>query len=70
VKNGTIEKLFYKHFESWKQLIAKRSHFLHKNSSIRGEEHESYLKKQDAYEKQRLGKILMQSREGLPGAAE
>ncbi len=70
VKDGTVEKLFYKHFESWKQLIAKRSDFLNKNSGIRSEEHESYLKKQDAYAKQRLGKILMQSREGLPGIVE
>jgi len=70
VKNGTVEKLFYKHFESWKQLIAKRSHFLNRNSDIRTGEQESYLKKQDAYEKQRIGGLLMQSRNGLPAAAE
>jgi polar amino acid transport system substrate-binding protein len=70
VKNGTVEKLFYKHFESWKQLIAKRSHFLNRNSDIRTGEQESYLKKQDAYEKQRIGGLLMQSRDGLPAAAE
>ncbi len=70
VKDGTVEKLFYKHFESWKQLIAKRSRFFNRNSGIRSNELESYLKKQDAYEKQRIGGMLMQSREGLPAAAE
>ena len=70
VKDGTVEKLFYKHFESWKQLIAKRSRFFNNNSGIRGNEQESYLKKQDAYERQRIGGLLMQSREGLPDSAE
>jgi len=69
VKDGTVEKLFYKHFESWKKLIAKRSRFLHHDSGIRSTEQQSYLKKQDAYEKQRIGGLLMQSREGLPSAA-
>jgi len=70
VKDGTVEKLFYKHFESWKQLIAKRSHFLNKNSDIRTDEQQGYLKKQDAYERQRIGGLLMRNREGLPAAAE
>ena len=70
VKNGTVEKLVYKHFDSWKELIAKRSRFLSKESAIRSEEQQSYLQEQDAYEKQRIGGLLMQSREGLPPAAE
>jgi len=69
IKDGTVEKLFYKHFESWKKLIAKRSRFLHHDSGIRSNEQQSYLTKQDAYEKQRIGGLLMQSREGLPAAA-
>jgi len=70
VKDGTVEKLFYTHFASWKKLIAKRSRYYNKDSGIRSEEQEKYLKDQDAYEKERLGKILMDSREGLPAAAE
>lgn len=70
VKDGTVEKLFYKHFESWKELIAKRSRYFHKDSSIRGQEHEDYLKTQDEYEKQRIGSLLSGSREGLPLSAE
>lgn len=70
VKNGTVEKLFFKHLESWKTLIAKRSRFFNRNSGIRSNEQQSYLKKQDEYEKQRIGNLLMQSRNGLPAAAE
>jgi polar amino acid transport system substrate-binding protein len=70
VKDGTVEKLFYEHFESWKKLIAKRSRYFHRDSSIRGSEQQDYLKAQDAYEKERLGSLLMDSREGLPAAAE
>jgi polar amino acid transport system substrate-binding protein len=70
VKDGTVEKLFYKHFDSWKTLIAKRSHFLNQNSGIRSQEQVQYLKDQDAYEKQRIGSLLLQSRNGLPAAAE
>lgn len=70
VKNGTVEKLVYKHFNSWKELIARRSHFLSNESGIRSEEQQQYLKKQDAYEKQRIGGLLMESREGLPAAVE
>jgi polar amino acid transport system substrate-binding protein len=70
VKDGTVEKLFYKHFEDWKTLIAKRSRFFHKDSNIRSEEHTDYLKAQDEYEKERIGSLLMGNREGLPAAAE
>ncbi len=70
VKDGTVEKLFYEHFENWKKLIAKRSRYFHRDSNIRGSEHKDYLKAQDAYEKERLGSLLMDSREGLPAAAE
>ena len=70
VKNGTVEKLVYKHFDEWKALIARRSRFLSHESGIRSEEQQRYLKKQDAYEKQRIGGLLMESREGLPAAAE
>ena len=70
VKDGTVEKLFYEHFESWKKLIEKRSRYFHRDSSIRGSEHQDYLKAQDAYEKEKLGRLLMDSREGLPAAAE
>jgi polar amino acid transport system substrate-binding protein len=70
VKDGTVEKLFYKHFNSWKELIAKRSRFFNKNTAIRSDEHDAYLKDQDAYEKERIGSLLMGSREGLPPAAE
>lgn len=70
VKNGTVEKLFYEHFESWKTLIAKRSRYFNKDSNIRGQEQDEYLRAQDAYEKERIGGLLMGSREGLPAAAE
>ena len=70
IKDGTVEQLFYTHFESWKKLIAKRSRYYNKDSGIRNEEHGRYLKEQDAYEKERLGSILMDSREGLPAAVE
>lgn len=70
VKDGTVEKLFYKHFESWKKLIAKRSRFLNHNSGIRTQEQEQYMKDQDAYATQRIGSLLVQSRDGLPPAAE
>lgn len=70
VKDGTVEKLFYKHFEDWKALIAKRSRFFYKDSDIRGQEHQDYLKAQDEYAKERIGGLLMGSREGLPPAAE
>jgi len=70
VKDGTVERLFYKHFESWKKLIAKRSKYFHRDSSIRGSEQETYLKDQDAYEKEKIGNLLMGSREGLPLSAE
>lgn len=70
VKDGTVEKLFYKHFEDWKTLIAQRSHFLNRNSTLRGESHEQYLKQQDAYERQQIGRLLLGSREGLPAEIE
>lgn len=70
VKDGTVETLFYKHFESWKKLIAKRSRFLNHNSGIRTQEQEQYMKDQDAYAAQRIGSLLVQSRDGLPPAAE
>ena len=70
VKDGTVEKLFYKHFEDWKTLLAKRSRFFHKDSNIRSQEHTDYLKAQDEYEKERIGSLLMGNREGLPAAAE
>lgn len=70
INDGSVEKLFYKHFESWKTLIAKRSRYYKKDSGVRSEAQEAYLKEQDAYEKERLGNILMGSREGLPAAAE
>ncbi len=66
VKDGTIEKLFYKHFNDWKKLMAKRSRFFHKDSALRADEHTEYLKKQDSYEKERIGSLLLGSREGLP----
>ncbi len=70
VKDGTVEKLFYKHFEDWKTLIEKRSRFYNRDSNIRSQEHDEYLKTQDAYEKEKIGSLLMGSREGLPAAAE
>jgi len=70
INDGSVEKLFYKHFESWKTLIAKRSRYYKKDSGSRSEAQETYLKEQDAYEKERLGSILMENREGLPAAAE
>lgn len=70
VKNGTVEKLFYEHFESWKALIAKRSRYFHKDSTIRSQEQDDYFKAQDVYEKERIGDLLMGGREGLPAAAE
>ena len=70
VKDGTVEKLFYKHYDAWKTLIAKRSHFLNRNSGIRSQEHVQYLKDQDAYAKQRISSLLKQNRDGLPAAAE
>ncbi len=70
VKDGTVEKLFYKHFEDWKILIEKRSRFFNKDSNLRGQEHGEYLKAQDAYEKEKIGSLLMGSREGLPASAE
>ncbi len=70
VKDGTVEKLFYEHFESWKKLIAKRSRYFHRDSGIRDSEQQDYLKTQDAYEKEKLGRLLTDNREGLPAAAE
>ncbi|HID69883.1 MAG TPA: transporter substrate-binding domain-containing protein [Desulfobacterales bacterium] len=70
VKDGTVEKLFYKHFESWKELIAKRSKYFAKDSNIRDKEYEDYLKSRDVYERERIGSLLMRSREGLPLSAE
>jgi len=70
VNDGTVEKLFYEHFESWKNLIAKRSGYFNRDSGLRSEEHDAYLKDLDAYEKERIGSLLMGSREGLPPAAE
>ncbi len=69
-KNGTVEKLFNDHFEQWKRLIAKRSRFFHKDSNIRSQEQTSYVTNQAGYERERISSILMQSREGLPPAAE
>ncbi len=70
IKDGTMEDLFYKHFEEWKQLIAKRSRFFKKDSAIRGREHTEYLKAQDEYEKEKLGSLLLDAREGLPLSAD
>ncbi len=70
VKDGTVEKLFYEHFESWKKLIAKRSRYFNRDSGIRSSEHEEYSKNQDAYEREQIGNLMMGSREGLPAAAE
>ena len=70
IKDGTVEKLFYKHFEEWKTLIAKRSRFFNKDSDIRGREHQEYLQSRDEYVKERIGSLLMRSRDGLPPAAE
>lgn len=70
VKDGTVEKLFYKHFNDWKTLIAKRSRYFQKDSNMRGKEQTDYMKAQDAYEKEKIGSLLMTSREGLPQSAE
>ncbi len=70
VKDGTVEKLFYKHFEDWKTLIAKRSRFYNRDADIRSQEQQEYLNSRDAYEKERLGSLLFNNREGLPPAAE
>lgn len=70
VADGTVEKLFYKHFESWKTLISKRSAFYIEDANIRGQEHQEYLKARDIYEKERLGSLLFNAREGLPAAIE
>lgn len=70
VKDGTVEKLFYKHFEDWKTLIAKRSRYYNRDSKIRSEEYDEYLKTRDSYEKEKIGSLLMGSREGLPASAE
>lgn len=70
VKDGTVEKLFYKHFNDWKTLIAKRSRYFNNDSALRSDEHSKYLKKQDSYEKERIGSLLLGSREGLPAAIE
>ncbi len=70
VADGTVEKLFYEHFEAWKQLIAKRARFFNRDNNIRGQEHNKYLKAQDAYEKEKIANLLMGSREGLPAAVE
>lgn len=70
VKDGTVEKLFYKHFEDWKKLIAKRSRFLNHDNNIRGQEHQSYVKKQDKIERERIADLLTQNRDGLPAAIE
>ena len=67
---GKIENALKKHFEDWKKLIAKRSKFFQKDSAIRGSEHAEYLKAQDEYEKERIGGLLLGSREGLPPSAE
>lgn len=70
VQDGHVENSFYTHFEAWKKRIAERARFFDKDSGIRSEEHEAYLKNQDTYEKERIGSLLMQSREGLPSSAE
>ena len=70
IKDGTVEKLFYKHFEAWKKLISKRSSYFNKDSKIRNKEYEDYIKSRDAYEKTRIGSILLKNREGLPLSAE
>ncbi len=70
VADGTVEKLFYKHFEAWKALIAKRARFFKSDNTIRGEEHDSYTKAQDAYEKEKIGNLMMSNREGLPSTVE
>ncbi|MEA3466984.1 MAG: transporter substrate-binding domain-containing protein [Thermodesulfobacteriota bacterium] len=70
IKDGTVEKLFYEHFESWKNLIAKRSRYFNRDANTRGDEQDDYLKKQDEYERERIGDLLMGSREGLPPSAE
>lgn len=66
VKDGTVEKLFYKYFDDWKMLIVKRSRFFHKDFALRSDEQTEYLKKQNSYEKERIGSLLLGSREGLP----
>ncbi len=70
IKGGTVEKLFYKHFEDWKQLIAKRSKYFKRDTTIRSREQQDYFKAQDEYEKEKLGRLLMTDREGLPLSAE
>ena len=60
---------FYTHFENWKKLIAKRASYFHRDTDIRDDEQVEYLKAQSAYEKEKLGRLLMESREGLPAAA-
>lgn len=69
-KDGTVEKLFYKHFESWKELIRKRARFFNKSQTIGEQEQERYKKMQDVYERERIGRLLLENREGLPAAAE
>ncbi len=70
VKDGTVEELFYKHFDNWKRLIEKRSRFFYKDSSIRNQEHQDYLETQDIRAKERIGSLLMGSRDGLPPMVE
>ena len=65
IKNGEIKNLFFKHFDSWKQRIEKRSQYLEANQKKRSEQNETYRKTQDEIARERIIKTMTE-RDGLP----
>lgn len=70
IDNKDISRLFYMHFDNWKELIAKRSSFFKQDADIRAEENVEFVQYRDEDEKARLVN-LMGIRDGqLPYSAE
>ena len=61
-----VSHLFYKHFDSWKELSAKRSAYLNHDAGVRAEENEEFHKNRDMEEKARLGELMGYRDEYLP----
>ncbi len=69
IDNKDISRLFYMHFDNWKELIAKRSGFFKQDANIRAEENVEFVQYRDDEDKARLVNLIG-SRDGLPYSAE
>ncbi len=63
-KTEPLRNFLFKHFDTWKKLIDKRSRFFYKDSSIRNQEYQGSLETQDTRAKDRIGSLLAAGKSG------